>query len=242
MKLDGTAVVVTGGAQGLGFEIVKSVLQAGAFVALVDIDENALKKAKTQLADARCEIFVCDIRDLDSVRSTVVQLSAWKPKLNIVVNNAGIWTDNKLEAANPARRKIAFDTNVLGHIQFTNEVLPVLKNQNSGHIFNVISTSGDVMSLMGDSREWQTYGATKWAMTGFTKALRESLIGTGIRVSGFFPGGIETNLYENAGLGSDAHGQPWMMNAEEVAEIVLFALTRPADMLIESLTVTKFTG
>lgn len=242
MKLDGTTVVITGGAQGLGLSIAKAVLETGACAALVDIDENALKKAKTQLANVRCEVFLCDIRDLDSVRSTVAQILTWQPKLDVVINNAGIWTDNKIEATDPVRRKIAFDTNALGHIQFTNEVLPALKRQSSGHIFNVISTSGDAMSPHGDNREWQTYGATKWAMTGFTKTLRESLIGTGIMVSGFFPGGIETNLYKNAGWDSDAHGQPWMMSADEAAEIVLFALTRPAGVLIESLTVTKFTG
>ncbi len=79
-------------------------------------------------------------------------------------------------------------------------------------------------------------------MTGFTKSLRESLIGTGIKVSGFFPGGIDTNLYENAGRPGANHAQPWMMSAEDVAQVVLFALTRPADVLVESLTLTKFTA
>jgi 2-dehydro-3-deoxy-L-rhamnonate dehydrogenase (NAD+) len=242
MQLDNTAIVITGGAQGLGLAIAKAVLEAGASVALVDIDEDALNKTKTQLTDADCEVFVCDIRDLEQVRSTVARLSEWQLKLDVLINNAGMWTDNNLEILDPQRRKVAFDTNALGPIQFTNEVLPVLKRQRSGHIFNVISTSGDAMTPSGDSREWQTYSATKWAMTGFTKALRESLVGTGIKVSGFFPGGIDTNLYENVGWESGAHGQPWMMNADDVAAVVLFALTRPADVLIESLTVTKFTG
>lgn len=241
MKLDGKSIVVTGGAQGLGLAIAKAVVRAGATVSLLDIDQDRLAKASTELDDNKCRTFVCDIRDLDVIRATVPRILEWQPQIDVLVNNAGVWTDNEIEANDPDRRKLAFDTNAVGHIQMTNELLPILKEQQSGHIFNVISTGGDALTPSGDNRAWQTYGATKWAMTGFTKALRESLVGSGIKVSGFFPGGIDTNFYENAGWPSGAHEQPWMMNADDVADVVLFALTRPHNVLVESLTLTKFT-
>jgi NAD(P)-dependent dehydrogenase (short-subunit alcohol dehydrogenase family) len=144
------------------------------------------------------------------VRATVTQLLQWSPQVDVLVNNAGVWTDNDLELTDPARRQLAVDTNLLGHLQVTGELLPVLRQQGSGHILNVISTSGDALTPSGDNTAWLTYGATKWGMTGFTKGLRESLIGSGIKVSGFFPGGIDTNLYENAQRPGENHHQPWI--------------------------------
>lgn len=241
MQLNGKSIVVTGAAQGLGLAIAKAAVNAGATVSLLDIDQTRLAKASVELDASKHRAFICDIRELHAIRATVPQILEWQPRIDVLVNNAGVWTDNEIEVNDPDRRKLAFDTNAIGHIQMTNELLPILKKQQAGHIFNVISTGGDALTPSGDNTAWQTYGATKWAMTGFTKALRESLVGSGIKVSGFFPGGIDTNFYENAGWSSGAHEQPWMMSADEVADVVLFVLTRPHDVLVESLTLTKFT-
>src|SRR5207302_2027127 len=100
------------------------------------------------------------------------------------------------------------------------------------------STSGIEDTTARDNQYWQTYGATKWAMTGFTNALRDSLQKKNIKVTGFFPGGFDSNLYENAGR-PDAHNQPWMMTTEDIADIIQFVLTRPSDVLIEKIVVTK---
>jgi NADP-dependent 3-hydroxy acid dehydrogenase YdfG len=71
--------------------------------------------------------------------------------------------------------------------------------------------------------------------------LKDSLAADGIKVkvTGFYPGGFDSNLYENANR-PDAHSQPWMMQTEDVADALIFCLTRPADMLVEKLVVTKF--
>ena len=75
-------------------------------------------------------------------------------------------------------------------------------------------------------------------MTGFTNALQIELAETNIKVTGFFPGGFDSNIFENAEM-TDAHDQPWMMKTEDVADIIVFALTRPDDMLMEKIVVTK---
>ena len=75
-------------------------------------------------------------------------------------------------------------------------------------------------------------------MVGYTQALRESLRDTNIKVIQYFPGGFESNLYENAGR-ENSHNQPWMMKTEDVAEIILFALTRPKDVYMEKIVVSK---
>jgi NADP-dependent 3-hydroxy acid dehydrogenase YdfG len=184
------------------------------------------------------EFFICDVSNLDNVQKTVADILENFGKIDIVVNNAGIWTDDNIEKKNPLRRKDAFQVNALGNIQFTEEILTHFKEKNSGHIFNVISTAGASDTPAGNNQEWKTYGATKWAMTGYTNALRSSLMGTNIKVTGFYPGGFESNLYENAGR-PNAHNQFWMMKTEDVADVIIFALTRPADMMIEKIVLSK---
>ena len=106
-------------------------------------------------------------------------------------------------------------------------------------ILNVISTAGVEGIPAGDNTAWKTYGASKWGFKGYTNALRESLRGKQIQVMQFFPGGFESNLYESAQR-DNPHNQPWMMKTEDVADIVVFALTRPDDVYMEQIVVSKY--
>ena len=175
---------------------------------------------------------------MDDVKKTVNSIIDRFGTIDILINNAGIWTDENLEKEKPEMRKKALLTNALGNIQFTYEVLPHFQKINKGYIFNVISTAGIGDIPSGDNTMWKTYGASKWAMTGFTKALRDSLKETKIKVTGFHPGGFDSGLYESAGR-TNPHSQPWMMRAADLADIVVFALTRPEDMMMERIIVSK---
>jgi len=240
MKLKDKVVVITGAGSGLGKEIAIKASQEGARVVLVSLSEEELRQVKQQiLKEGRSvEYFVCDITDLKAIKKTVKNILAKFKVIDILVNNAGIWTDEELEKNNPDLRKKALEINTLGNINFTYEVLPHFKEKNKGYIFNVISTSGIGDIPAGNNVLWKTYGASKWALTGFTKALREELINTKIKVTGFHPGGFDSNLYEKAKR-QNPHSQPWMMKTTDVADVVIFALTRPDDVLLERIIVTK---
>lgn len=236
--------VITGASQGLGKEIAKKLAAEGSVVVLLARTESLLKKrvAEIQSAGGIASYVICDIRDRTQVASAVSEVITRHDHIDILVNNAGIWTDNDIDNKDPERNRVALETNTLGHIQMIQEVLPHMKKNRSGHILNVISTAAVSDTPSGDNQDWQTYGATKWAMRGYTKDLKNSLQGTGIKVSALYPGGFESNLYENAGHEpSRAHNQPWMMKTEDVADLVIFCLTRPKDMLIETLVATKCT-
>ncbi|MDP3093933.1 MAG: SDR family oxidoreductase [bacterium] len=237
MTLKNKVIVVTGASQGLGEALALKAAELGARVVLVAHTEKLLQRVKEKILKngGKAECFVCDIRDLGQVKAAVKTIIQKFGTIDILVNNAGVWTDEEIEKQRPEQRKVALETNVLGQIQMTKEILPLMKKRNDGYIFNVISGAGLADS---DNTRWQTYGASKWAMTGFTKALRDYLKGTKIKVTGFFPGGMDTNLYENVGR-PDAHKQPWMMKKEDVADIIVFALTRPDDVLMEGITVSK---
>ena len=240
MTLSKKTVIITGASQGLGKILAEKLVKEEAAIALVARSKEKLQQLQQAINNAggKAEAFICDITDLSQVEKTVTEIIKKFKTIDILINNAGVWTDNDLEKTNPQKRQEAFDTNALGTIQFTQTVLPHLLKNKTGHILNVISTSGIEDTTARDNKYWQTYGATKWAVTGFTNALRDSLTNKNIKVTGFFPGGFDSNLYETAER-NDAHNQPWMMKTEDVADIVLFALTRPSDVQIEKIVVTK---
>lgn len=240
IKLMNKVIVVTGAGTGLGREIAIKAAKEDMMVILVGRTESEIKEVKNKIIDnkGKATYFVCDIRDIAKIKETVKKIFSQFKKIDILVNNAGIWTDEDLEKENPNKRKEALETNVLGNINFTYEVLPHFKKRNSGYIFNVISTAGASDTPAGNNVLWKTYGATKWAMTGFTKALREELQDTKIKVTAFHPAGFESMLYEKAKR-TNPHNQPWMMKTSDVADIVIFALTRPNDVMIEKIIVSK---
>ncbi len=240
MNLKNKTIVITGASQGLGRCLALKLAKEGVRLALVARTENLLKEVQAECikAGTEAEYFTCDIRDLTQIKKTVLDIKTKFGDIDILVNNAGIWTDNELEEKNPELRRDAFEINALGNINFTYEVLPMLEAKNSGHIFNVISSSGAQDIPAGDNKDWRVYGATKWAMVGFSKDLANSLHDTKIKVTQFLPGGFDSNIFENAGL-KDAHDQPWMMKTEDVADIIVFALNRPDDVCMEKIIVSK---
>jgi short-subunit dehydrogenase len=240
MDLKDKVIIITGAGSGLGKALATKTASQGGILLLVDVNEKFVKQTQQEIEQksGKAESYMCDITDLNEIDEVTQTMYKKYHRIDILINNAGIWTDEELEEKNPILRKKAFEINALGHIQFTKAVLPFLKKQNSGHIFNVISTAGLDDTPAADNTGWQTYGASKWAMTGFTKALRESLSATKIKVTAFHPGGFDSNLYQTAGR-PNSHNQPWMMKTDDVADVALFALTRPADVLIEKIVVTK---
>lgn len=240
MDLSGKTIVITGASQGLGEALAYKVSGLGAKTILIARTEKLLETITNKITKSggKADYFVCDIRDPRAVQQIVKKILKTHKKVDILVNNAGVWTDNDIEKSNPERRKTALETNALGHIQFTHELLPHFQNNNQGYVFNVISTSGVDDIPAGDNSLWQTYGASKWAMAGFTKALKDSLKDTRIKITGFFPGGFDSNLYENAKR-ENPHKQPWMMKVDDVADIIVFALTRPNDVVMDKIVVTK---
>lgn len=230
-------VVITGASQGLGKAVAGKLAVDGAIVVLVAHDKDKLDQVAIELGE-KAHAYQCDVSDAAQVKQTTQQILKEFGKIDILINNAGIWTDEELERTDPARRKKVLEVNALGTIEFTKAFEPTFRAQNKGHILNVISTSGDSSTSSGDNTRWQTYGASKWALAGFTRAFKDSLGGTKIKVTGFYPGGFESNLYENAQR-IDAHNQPWMMQTTDIADALIFCLTRPSDVLIEKLVVTK---
>lgn len=237
-RLQDVTIVVTGGAQGLGLEIARAATAEGAFAILVDVNADALLDAQTEFGPRSCATFVCDIRDAEAVGATLKAIKELRPAgVRALVNNAGVFTNDVIEATNPERGLLAFGVNVHGTMNVTNAALDLeLLDRGAGQIIFINSSAGDPLSTSMSAGE-RTYAASKGALTAFAKSITGVCKGTGVRVTTIYPGGMDTNLYENAGMAPEAsHGLAWMMSPQRVAAAVAFVLSIPADTVLSRIT------
>lgn len=227
-------ILITGAAQGLGRELSLELSKLGANLYLIDIDKDKLDILSHEV---ETKGYLCDISDIDCVVETANKIRA-KCHIDILINSAGVWTDDNLEQTTPSLRKRVFEVNALGTINITDSFIEDFKGNNSGTIVNVISTSGAIETASANNQNWKSYGASKWALVGYSNALRKDIENTKIKLVEFYPGGFESNLYENAGR-DNAHNQPWMMKTRDIVDALLFTISRPVDVCIEKIVITK---
>lgn len=180
-------VLITGGSDGLGKAIAKSLVTEGYEVTILSRDEAKTKKAASELG---CSYAVADVRDAKALEKAIAQAG----DVDILVNNAGVWIQNALEENPIEAIKEVMDVNALGTIYATRAVVPGMKKRGGGRIINVISQAG-----LYAKGERSVYNASKWAVTGFTKSMQQELNLHKIAVTGLYPGSIDTDLFEKAG-------------------------------------------
>lgn len=232
--------VITGASQGLGKEIALKLAQLNYEVVLVARTEKLLAATMAEItaAGGKAAYYLCDISDQQQVINLANQVKIDYETIDVLVNNAGVWTDDSLEQNDLSKKELALKTNLLGQIYVCEAFLPLLNQSHTNRILMTLSTAGVAGIPAGDNTNWKTYGATKWGLKGYTQALKESLRATNTQVIEFYPGGFDSNLYENAHR-PNAHAQPWMMKTADVADIAVFALTRPGDVYMEQIVASK---
>ncbi|MEK9143860.1 MAG: SDR family oxidoreductase [Patescibacteria group bacterium] len=234
--LQGKVAIITGASFGLGKAIALKLAPEGAKLALVARTETELQKLKketTQLG-ATCQYYLCDIRDAIAVEITVAKILKDFGTIDILINNAGVYYEEPTATMTVERIDAQFATNTLGTVYMTKYVLPTLTRRNSGQILNVVSIAG-----VETNGEWGIYAATKHAVTGFTESLRKELTKTKIKVMAIYPEGMNTNIFHTAGYHQYSPHEPWMMNPDDVADIVVFMLKRPDDISMGHVDIRK---
>ena len=124
--------LVTGGAQGIGYQIVESLINDGFSVTVFDINPETLSKAKTSFG---CKVFEVDV----SIESDVKQALSQLHTLDVLINNAGIWKPEFLKSLDIATQKTVWETNVIGTLNCTKHALPILQQNDSSCIINLTS-------------------------------------------------------------------------------------------------------
>jgi NADP-dependent 3-hydroxy acid dehydrogenase YdfG len=235
MHLKDRVIVITGGSQGLGRTLALRLAREGTQIWIIAQDESNLREVVTEIRSSggHADFFVADVRSRSTMKLCVEHILERHARIDVLINNAGIWLQGQTHEASPEKVREVFETNIIGMIYTTQVVLPSMRINGAGHIINVGSTAS-----VEPSGEWGIYAASKYGVRGFTDSLKKELEGSGIKVTGFYPGGMGTNLYKNARL-SYSTKEPWMMVTEDVAEIVVHVLTRPDDVVIDHIEVRK---
>jgi 3-oxoacyl-[acyl-carrier protein] reductase len=213
--LEGKVAFITGAGSGIGAATARALAREGVKLGLASLEGNDL--GLDAVAD------VCDVRDYRGVERMVRATVDRFGRLDIVFANAGIgiversFLDHSIEEIDRV-----IDTNVKGMLYTIRATLPYLIEGGGGDIVTLVSQSG-VRVLPNES----VYCTSKFAQYGFTRALDRELYDKGIRVSTILPGGVRTRFAMGAGRMEGMNSLAAMMSPEDVAEAVLYALTRP---------------
>lgn len=186
-SLLGKIIVISGGSDGLGLETAK-LLSTENTVIVLGRNEERLKATNL-------DYYICDVTKPKQAEEVIGKIFDKYGQIDCFINNAGTWVVGKLEDNSFDKISEVIDINVKGVINMTKIIVPYMKRQGNGLIINVDSTAG-----VNWKADYSVYTSSKWAITGFTKAMQSELLSQGIRVEGFYPGTIRTNLFAKNGL------------------------------------------
>lgn len=184
-------VLITGGNDGLGKVTAEKLLKAGFAVTILGRDEARTKAATKELG---CKFVVADVTDYAQVERAIAEAG----DVDVLINNAGVWIQDALETNDPDYIRQTVEVNTLGPMFVTRAVAPGMKKRGGGRIVNVISQAG--LTAKADRAP---YNASKWAMTGFTKSMQHELKAAKISVTGFYPGALNTRMFDKSGNSRD---------------------------------------
>ncbi|MBK4347691.1 SDR family oxidoreductase [Lacisediminihabitans changchengi] len=208
---------VTGSSKGFGREFVLAALERGDKVAATARNSDTLNDLVEKYGDAVLPLQL-DVTDRDQVFAAVKTAHDTFGRLDVVINNAGYGLFGTLEEITEQQLRDQLETNLFGVFHVTQAVLPILRQQSSGHIIQ-ISTVGGVIafpSLGG-------YHASKWALEGLTESLAGEIAGFGIKVTLVEPGGFDTDWAGASAVFADplpAYGPLHEDMAAQMANIV----------------------
>ena len=230
-KLDGRVAAITGASSGIGEATAEALAREGAAVALIARRHDRLVELADRIEKegGRALPLELDVSDHGKVEAAFSEVKGELGGLNILVNNAGVMLLGTVEGWDVADWRRMVDVNVLGLLYCTREALPLIRDSGGGHIVNVSSVAGRTANF-GSA----VYNLTKWGVTGFSEALRQEALNSGIRVTCIEPGFVVTELQghnehpmvvEGIEKMREEVGDP--LEAEDIAEAIRWTVTQP---------------
>ncbi len=215
MELTDKIAVITGVSKGIGYHTAKLLLEKGTLV-------FGLGRNKNDISHPNYTFIPCDVRQLHDVEQAFKTILAkTNNQLHILVNNAGLGYFGFLEDMPIEQWDEMQQTNVNGVFYCCKQTLPIMKQQQSGHIINIASTA----ALEG-MPQVAAYCATKWAVKGLSESLFREVRDFGIKVTCIYPGSVKTDFFRNS-PGIQPHD--YMLMPEDVASNIVYALQMPAN-------------
>ena len=202
--LKNSVVVITGAGSGIGRALAREFAARGAELALADVNSAAVEETRGLLNQAKAATYKVDVADAAAVEAFARKVRQDFGRATILINNAGVALYGTFEELALAEFEWLFRINFWGVIHGCKFFLPILKEQKQARIVNISSVFG-LIAPPGQT----AYGASKYAIRGFSESLREELRGSGVAVTCVHPAGITTNIATNAraGAATDPQGQ-----------------------------------
>ena len=233
LDLKGKCAIVTGATRGIGRAIVERLVRQGASVAIAARTRAQLEQAAAQLrqsathAEQRIQGFSADVGKYEDCKALVADAVATLGRLDILINNAGIGGLKPATEMTAEHWRAVIDTNLNSLFYCCREAIPHLRRAGGGWIINMGSLAGKNAFPRGTA-----YNASKFGLIGFSEALMQEVRYDGIRVSYIMPGSVATE-FEGMNPGS----ADWMIQPEDIAQIVIDLLSQPERTLVSRVEV-----
>ena len=216
----GKIAVITGAGSGIGRALAQQLNREGCELFLSDINGATLDEtiASLQRSDTSASGHVLDVADKAAVHAWAGEIGTDRGHVDIVVNNAGVALMSLVEDSDYEHQEWLMGINFWGVVYGTQAFLPLLRQAQQGHLVNVSSVFG----LIGVQTQ-SAYNAAKFAVRGYTEALRQEMEGTNVHVCCVHPGGIKTNIARDArgghpGISAADRGSEFEKAARTTAE------------------------
>ena len=220
MKFQDKVVVITGASSGIGEASAVEFAKNGANVILIGRRKEKLIEVENKISKYKVStlVCVCDVSNKLQVQEMSKQVLEKFGRIDILVNNAGFAIYGKVSDLEIEEMESQIATNYFGMVYCIKNFLPIMLEQDSGHIVNVASVAAS-FGLPGLA----SYSASKFAMLGFSESLQHELKGTDVHVTVVSPIMVRTNFFDHSSFESMPKFSPTSLSAKDVAKAVLKA-------------------
>ena len=222
----GVAAVITGGASGIGFATARALHSRGAHIVLADINSSGLIQARDLISqhnsEARGQILTItiDVTNESQVEELMLQTTDAFGRIDLVVTSAGIGRGGAIDTFSASDMQMMMNINFMGTYHCVQASLPIMRQQQTGHFVFLSSVAGKFgVPLL------TAYCASKWAVRGFSSALRSELHGTGIGITTVYPAWVDTPMVKQEENSLNMLDIQVMLTPDQVASDILQAVT-----------------
>jgi short-subunit dehydrogenase len=227
----GGTAVVTGAASGIGEALSHALAARGSNLVLLDRDADRLAAVVAAVRGThptlKIATHVVDLADGDATQRLAAKLRQEHPHITLLVNNAGVALGGRLDQVTLDEFEWVMNINFRAVVQLTHALLPALKSHRGSHLVNVSSLFG-LIAPAGQT----AYASSKFAVRGFTEALRSELAADDVGVTCVHPGGIRTRIAETARVGSGVSQQEQQAGQQQWAQLLTVEPAKAADIII----------
>jgi len=229
-------IIISGGTKGIGRAIAERFALAKYDVAVCARNAQQLSEMeifwKSKFADVNLYTYTADLSISIEVKKFAEYVLAMKRKMDVLINNAGVFLQREAHTAKDGELEKQIETNLYSAFYLTNALIEKMKVNKSGHIFNICSVAS-----LGYYPNGGLYSISKFALYGYTKSIRHELMSYGIKVTAIIPGATWTDSWKGVDLPQDR-----LMSAEDIAEMIFASSQLSAASVVEEIIIRPQLG